>query len=653
MLSRILFGLSIAVAVFLLALLASPMLASATLVQISHWLDSLSSFVPFFPASLNADYDFLSTTSSLTDVKSDWNLTVGPLSYSTDNLIFNTASSLLQHWPNARYRNGHSVVPGRIPLGTVFYHGRSSPEMVESSRAGQKIKILPGTQEWVATDPEHSLMFCGIESGADVSTTNATASKDKPESENRSDCWFITLVTTRELRVLYFDGSSAAKMFGGSMDSQDVFAYRNELEMENASSSWDDPDRIFGEVERLKRLCQWVEEKGLGVDGFVRMEMDFEVMLCDMASGMEVVSFSNLAHSANPKSISNSAPEPDASTPSKVPNPRRTIRNFELVRSASQHHAYPGEVKVQLDLDGFVSFYDGDLVKRRPVENGDEVKYLADRWTHRVRDTNKEDLRRVRQRVEEVLMDMKNSHGRNSGIDWDLIMQVLVKRYASRLDVLKYLLEASGDEPGATRTDGERVQIFFNQLDVALTPFILASARPESSESLLSPEWASPVYRLCSTTHTLYLHSPHIMKKMSKSEMTLLNAVEGTNQEICRVLVGIWAEGVENGLGLEKMYYIDKAGTNQLKVLKEKWEKDLISLMRWLDWSVWETCRPSCGPEEICYMPTWPYFAGNGGPPPGPAQGPDGLVRAREESEENDWMRPKPLCIRKVAPYKF
>jgi len=274
MLSRILFGLSIAVAVFLFALLASPMLASATLVQISHWLDSLSWSAPFFPASLNADYDFLSTTSSLTDVKSDWNLTVGPSSYSTDNLIFNTASSLLQHWPNARYRNGHSVVPGRIPLGTVFYHGRSSPEMVESSRAGQKIKILPGTQEWVATDPEHSLMFCGIERRADVSTTNATASKDKPESENISDCWFITLVTTRELRVLYFDGSSAAKMFGGSMDSQDVFAYRNELEMKNASSSWDDPDRIFGEVERLKRLCQWVEEKGLGVDGFVRMEMD-------------------------------------------------------------------------------------------------------------------------------------------------------------------------------------------------------------------------------------------------------------------------------------------------------------------------------------------------------------------------------------------
>ncbi|THU97395.1 hypothetical protein K435DRAFT_796522 [Dendrothele bispora CBS 962.96] len=678
---RIILGLFIAIIVSFFALSAFPALSSTSsrTTQISRWLTPLSPFISFLSfllssPSLSTNLDFLSPSP---ESDSLWNLTTRP-PYTTDNLIFNTASSLLQHWPNARYRNGHSIVPGRIPLGTVFYHGRSSPEMIESSMAGRKIKILPGTQEWVATDPEHSLLFCGIQGGADASSTmNDTASKSndplRDSDGSKSDCWFITLVTTRELRVLYFDGSSAAKMFGGSMDSQDVFAYRKELESGNVSSdSWDDPERIFGEVERLRRLCQWVEEKGLGIDGFVRMEMDFEVMLCDMSSGMEVVSFSNLAHSANPKSISMSMPE-EIEAATSDSNPRVTIRNFELVHSASQHNAFPGEMKVRLDLDGFVSFYDRSLVKTSFEDDGvhEEGKTLrtsADRWKHRVKDVSKEDMMRVIERMEEVLLNMRKGrrHG-GSGIDWDLLMQVLIKRYASRLEVLRYVLEASGNEPGARRrTDDERLQTMFDQLDVALRPFILAdvnpkvpnpSSSPSYSSSSSSLDWASPIYRLCSATHTFHLHSPQVTGKMSKSEKTLLRAVEGTNREICRVLVGIWAQGIENGLGLEKMYHIPKAGKHQMKLLKMRWRRDLSNLMSWLDWSAWEKCASPCGSEEICYMPTWPYFAGNGGPPPGPARGPNGLITAEDESlnniEESDWERPKPMCIRKIAPYKF
>ncbi|KAG2076603.1 hypothetical protein BDR04DRAFT_1149044 [Suillus decipiens] len=28
--------------------------------------------------------------------------------------------------------------------------------------------------------------------------------------------------------------------------------------------------------------------------------------------------------------------------------------------------------------------------------------------------------------------------------------------------------------------------------------------------------------------------------------------------------------------------------------------------MSWLDWSVWIKCRPACGPEEVCYLSSWP-----------------------------------------------
>lgn len=70
----------------------------------------------------------------------------------------------------------------------------------------------------------------------------------------------FTFVATRPLRVLYFDGSSAAKMDTGSMDTQDLLAWGK---VEN--------NTMLYERRRIMDLCEW--GKDLGVDGYVRMEM--------------------------------------------------------------------------------------------------------------------------------------------------------------------------------------------------------------------------------------------------------------------------------------------------------------------------------------------------------------------------------------------
>lgn len=68
------------------------------------------------------------------------------------------------------------------------------------------------------------------------------------------------MVATRDLRLLYFDGSSAAKMPNGTMDSQDLVIWGNI-----------DEYRSYKERERIDTLCEWGKKYGL--DGFVRMEM--------------------------------------------------------------------------------------------------------------------------------------------------------------------------------------------------------------------------------------------------------------------------------------------------------------------------------------------------------------------------------------------
>jgi hypothetical protein len=87
--------------------------------------------------------------------------------------------------------------------------------------------------EWLATDPEHSYVFC------------------------RGDCHLLSFVTTRKLRLAYFDGSSASNMESGTLDSQDIMIWGKVMS-----------DRVWGEQERIDEACKWGKKYGL--DGFVR-----------------------------------------------------------------------------------------------------------------------------------------------------------------------------------------------------------------------------------------------------------------------------------------------------------------------------------------------------------------------------------------------
>jgi hypothetical protein len=140
------------------------------------------------------------------------------------------------------------------------------------------------------------------------------------------------MVATRKLKVLYFDGSSAAKMWGGPMDMQDVLI-------------WDgvQKNRTYDEENRIRDLCNWGEK--YGIDGYVRMEMDFEMMICNFARGLEVVSFLNI-----PSVNGDVLPPPPPRTPA-----------FRVLETGRWHDNRPGETRVRLDYTRIVSFYDTSL----------------------------------------------------------------------------------------------------------------------------------------------------------------------------------------------------------------------------------------------------------------------------------------------------
>ncbi|KAG2150650.1 uncharacterized protein EDB93DRAFT_1084026 [Suillus bovinus] len=521
---------------------------------------------------------------------SSWQLDEPPPTNETGHFVFETVNSLLQHWPNTRYRNGHTIVPGVIPKGTLLYHGAVN-------------NTIPTVPEWTATDPEHSILFC----------------KGSPDT----GCWHLTLAATRPLKVLYFDGTSAANTLNGTLDTQDIIAW-GELR----------PDWRFMEDQRIVDLCKWGAP--YAVDGFVRMEMDFEVMLCDFSAGLEVVSFSHLASLAEPVLCS------------------FLLRLFEVMHAGSWHNRYPGDTRINLDLAGIVSLYDTTLAPSLVSSRDGQ-----ERCDHDIRAISSADIKAVRRSVSRTL---EGNQDDISGIDWQTLFRVIVERYSARFDLMDYLLNSEND------TIMDRALKVHVQLRVMLTPYIFHSIVPPSASYDPSNSWATPVFKACGTAHTSSILS--YVPSLNPSERLLLHAVQETSREICRVITKMWASGVVAGLDVH-LPRDSTPDTAQIVRLMDSWRQELGALMTWLDWSVWVKCRPACGPEEMCYLPSWPINMRRGRWPRHPPHGqyesndiinatlPDslplthGLLMQLASPQDDDWRKPQPKCIRRVAPYGF
>ncbi|KAH9056821.1 hypothetical protein EDB87DRAFT_1686835 [Lactarius vividus] len=473
----------------------------------------------------------------------DWNSPPNP--NSTYHLIFNSVNGLLQRWPNALHRNalptqGHSIVPTTIPKGTILYHGRDDPQM-------------PNSPDWVAFDFEHAYLFC------------------------RQSCHVVSLQAKRDLRLVYFDGLSAAKMKDGTQDSQDVLLWGQPR-----------PDKYFSEFERIEGLCDW--GRPLGLDGFVRMEFNFEAMVCDLDL-LEVVSFVDLIP-LNPTTVPARLPGipfPITWTdPPRLPSGWRgtppTFRRgiVEAFLAGIWHNHAPGETRVRPDYSGLVTFYDPSLSSLV------EARYGKDRLHLRLDGISVLDAERVRAELQTVLTREQDG---GSGIDWGSKVQLVTDRYANHLEYLRFLLSPNT----TTFADAlERAAVAREQLFVMLAPYITAADVPERLPASVDLSWAVPVAQRCTTAQTS--HIP--LSILTPQEARIHAAIENTLHEICRRLVLVWVE----------FFDVEAAHEARAMEASEMAHGHISELMAWLDWSEWVRCEPGCGLGEFCYIPSFPYF---------------------------------------------
>lgn len=317
-------------------------------------------------------------------------------------LIFHSTFSLLQQWRQTFFPNGHTIAPCTIPTNTHLYHARPNSS-------------FPPSPEWFAFDPAMAYSIL----------------------DQARDSHLLTFRTTKDVMCIYFDGTSAALMDDGSMDSQMLLIHNNSANVPDnvrfgrppgsppygyhppygPRGNWSHFNPLQAEYDRATGLCDFIREKdlggsGWGYEGVVRMNAAFEVIWCNFSSpSARLVSWLNVSSSAYQGhddsqlflTVDSHASE-DENSPPVPPRPGRPRGRwpgmnlpfqkrsaFEWFRAAANVYGFVGgvpgrgEARVKMDSCGLFSFYDPSLQHQshaRVLQERDALNLTQDGfWT--------------------------------------------------------------------------------------------------------------------------------------------------------------------------------------------------------------------------------------------------------------------------------
>ncbi|KAF2115229.1 hypothetical protein BDV96DRAFT_66563 [Lophiotrema nucula] len=305
--------------------------------------------------------------------------------------IFHSLATLLQTYPQTLFPNGHTITSVTIPRGTLLYHGRHDNNTVPSP-------------EWLALDIEMAYGIMG----------------------NLRDSRMLTYRTTKDVQLVYFDGTSASLMGEGTV-SQMVLLYNGteniphrggwgpprrggrEANMDGAAKEAEDEPRrrppggwnpLEDEYVRARGLCKWLKKYGLrevgtgGYEGVVRMNAGFEVIWCDFESpSLKLVSNLNVSApmleqvtsgwqkdfrqaplqvQARLRTSDDEGPHGPGMTDPREPF-RDTSNWFWFTAAAKRYHI---ESRIKLRICGLFSFYEHQLRNQSSTRVEEEVVRL-------------------------------------------------------------------------------------------------------------------------------------------------------------------------------------------------------------------------------------------------------------------------------------
>lgn len=294
-----------------------------------------------------------------------------------------------------------SYFPARIPANTTLYHGTHTPDPVKG-------------MEWLAFEIEHAEAFARLRGGRGPSGGGPGGKRPGrpghggPPDEKNSDSqldgspiqdekgYLHIYRTNRELsRLLYIDGISAGKTSMGTLDTQDI-VLRKDI---------DDSGPGHSDYNRAKDLCTLAAE--WGIEGIVRMEAGFELILCNFSDGLDFLA-------------ARQRPQYDQ------PEGYDEFGEFSWMRGMAARYQGITAGRVAIDQSSMISAFFYPLNLTNPDETRPDLPRLLS--------SDPDAVARLRSDLRQVLSLDTSQH--EESVDWQGVVDMIVSRYSDRLQFI-------------------------------------------------------------------------------------------------------------------------------------------------------------------------------------------------------------------------
>ncbi|QDS73775.1 hypothetical protein FKW77_005361 [Venturia effusa] len=494
--------------------------------------------------------------------------------------IISCAKLSMRQWGSSLNYNGMSFFPALVPAGTEFYHGRGTNETVTGI-------------EWLAFEPEHAQIFAkhgpdgrrpggggrgppgaapppklmgyGLRINGHGPPNHALEppalhtghqrplwfEKGRSESDAQLSGYLHTYITSRDLQLLYIDGMSAGKTPNGTLDSQ----YHGILNSTKTHEGMWDP-------QLAKLMCTIAADEWKGrVDGFIRMEAGFEVIVCDFANSVDL---KRVTRAGSVCSLPGGCQDagPGGSTSS----------TFAYLRAVSDRYHGIGGDRVRINYDRFISAYTQDIDLFSSGQRGPRL----DKAPASI-------LSAIRSELDALVLSETNPFTIES-TDWQSIVDMIITHYSPRLQYLS----------SPNIIEGEST--FLHELDILLSPFVSYDSRSPTVE----------VHRCTS----------HFLPPTSNPSLASLTAAHVSNH-ICKTLFHLSAYPQDRAMIMEQL--LADLNWTTWKQCKDCGWDEICFVPIWPYGTEEDWVKPGCVNATVLATKRG-YWGGPGGR--GPAKGP-------------------------------
>lgn len=455
----------------------------------------------------------------------------GTTTHPNANHVFNAIHSSMRQWGSSVHHNGMSFFLATVPEGTQFYHGTSTPYPINGI-------------EWLAFEPEHAMGFARPRGsihkpGPERKKSKLGGGRDSLQHQIKGAAgdssinagYLHTYTAAKDLRLLYLDGMAAGKSAIGTLDAQDRILLNDTL-VERS------------EKERAEIACGMADGVWEGrIDGVLRMEAGFEIILCHFERDLQVVRVTQ-AKEREPRDAKG---HPHGDGRSRKPGGPGGPGGgggrggggieYSWVKAVAARYHDIGGNRVSLNFDNFVTAYDYNL-----------DLFAQDPERPRLAHLSTGELEPIREDLKNLVM-MQSTPDPPS-FDWQVVADMIVTRYS---DELQYMANGNLSLPSELRQRAEQM----------LGAFIDYSDANN-------------------TEATTDRCADQFIPRRSPTSGLAFQAIRSVSRIICSTFTAALA-------------------TEDVDVTKASFQ----DLVKYLSWTSWKECR-GCAYDELCVIPMWP-----------------------------------------------